>query len=122
MKTSSSFASAHVFPGGNLSAEQDGEIPAPEDPRRHQDGVVYRLSAVRETFEESGILLAKRKDNPEKLLELSDAEREEGRHAIHENKVKFTEWLDGKGGLPDIGTSAQFFKFSKVIADHWKML
>ncbi|MCJ1350170.1 MAG: hypothetical protein MMC33_000151 [Icmadophila ericetorum] len=111
VKTSTSFASAHVFPGGNLSVEQDGEIPAPEDPLRHQDGRIYRLGAVRETFEESGILLAKRKDNPEKLLELSDAGREEGRHAIHENRVKFTQWLDEKGGVPDIDALIPFTRW-----------
>ena len=94
---------AHVFPGGNLSAKQDGDIPDVADGRGHQDSKVYRLGAIRECFEESGILLAKRLDDPEKLLELKDEERENGRHAIHTNSTSFKNWLKDKGGVPDIG-------------------
>lgn len=42
-------------------------------------------------------------DDQDKLLELSDEEREDGRHAIHDNSVKFQDWLKGKGGIPDTG-------------------
>ena len=103
VQTSSSFPSAHVFPGGNLSAEQDGEIPGVDNPARHEDGNVYRLAAVRECFEESGILLAKRADNLERLLELSDEERYQGRHAIHENTIGFQDWVKEHKGVPDVG-------------------
>lgn len=104
VQTSSSFPSAHVFPGGNLSANQDGAIPAPNDPARHRDGPVYRLGAVRECFEESGILLAK--DASGQLLQIEDGIREEGRRAVHSNKVKFAEWLKEHGGKPDTGRHA----------------
>ncbi|KAI7321929.1 hypothetical protein KC315_g8981, partial [Hortaea werneckii] len=53
VKQSTSFASAHVFPGGNVSTFHDGEPPAPEYPERHEDSEIYRLAAIRETFEES---------------------------------------------------------------------
>ena len=86
-----------------MSPAQDGEIPEPSDRRRHQDSLVYRTGAIRECFEESGILLARRKDRPGELLSLSDEEREQGRHAVHENKVKFKEWVEQKGGATDTG-------------------
>ncbi|OCK77756.1 hypothetical protein K432DRAFT_407036 [Lepidopterella palustris CBS 459.81] len=100
VRTSSSFASAHVFPGGALAPEHDGEIPAPDSPLRHEDGEAYRLAAIRETFEESGILLAKNKRTGRLFTEIGDAEREEGRKAVHGGKVGFREWLDEKGGVP----------------------
>lgn len=103
VKTSTSFASAHVFPGGNLSEFHDGPVPPPGDAKRHVDSLAYRLGAIRETFEESGILLARKggKDGP--LLNLPTSERDEARKAIYENKVSFTAWLESVGGVPDTG-------------------
>jgi hypothetical protein len=103
VQTSSSFPSAHVFPGGNLSLSQDGEIPAPNDPRRHIDGPAYRLGAIRECFEESGILLAKKNDGSNSLLEVEEAERERARKEIHAGKLKFREWVKQQGGVVDTG-------------------
>ena len=102
VQTSSSFASAHVFPGGHLDP-QDGALPPVEDVKRHEDSEAYRMGAIRECFEESGILLAKSKGNPEDLLSLSDEEREEGRHAVHANRIPFQEWVSQHGGVPDTG-------------------
>lgn len=62
-----------------------------DDIQRHEDSEPYRLAAIRECFEESGIFLAKRTGNPEELLTLTDDEQEHGRHAIHENKTEFRE-------------------------------
>lgn len=91
MKTSSSFPSAHVFPGGNISS-QDGDFPPAGHPDSHDDGAYYRKAAIREMFEESGILLAKNKSTGQ-LVKLSPTEREEGRHAIHKNEITFDQWL-----------------------------
>lgn len=102
VRSASSFAAAHVFPGGNVDPLHDGEPPTPDDPARHQDGSVYRLAAIRETFEESGILLA-RNNGFGRLIEVEDSEREEGRRLVHEGKVPFEKWLAGKGGRADIG-------------------
>lgn len=99
VKTSSSFASAHVFPGGNLDANQEGPIPEPSSPARHIDSENYRLGAVRECFEESGILLAKDRDG--KMLAISDAEKEEARARIHANTLNFKTWVESKGGVVD---------------------
>jgi 8-oxo-dGTP pyrophosphatase MutT (NUDIX family) len=102
VKTSTSFASAHVFPGGNVSASHDGVVPDEDSPERHIDSNVYRMAAIRETFEESGILLAKNKSNGQ-LLNVPEKDREEGRKLIHAGKVSFPDWLDQRGGVADTG-------------------
>jgi 8-oxo-dGTP pyrophosphatase MutT (NUDIX family) len=94
-----------VFPGGNLSAEQDDTIPGPDDVSRHKDGKAYRFAAIRECFEESGILLARRSDG-QGLWDMPESEREAGRKAIHENQVSFKAWLSDHGAKPDIGKSS----------------
>ncbi|KAL4998801.1 hypothetical protein BDV10DRAFT_194131 [Aspergillus recurvatus] len=91
VKSSTSFASAHVFPGGNLSL-QDGRCPPPGDPRRHEDASWYRNAAIRELFEESGILLAKNQGSG-KMLAVGENERERGRSEIHKKQTTFSEWL-----------------------------
>lgn len=101
VKQSTSFASAHVFPGGNVSTFHDGDPPAPETPERHEDSEIYRLAAIRETFEESGILLA-RNAGFGRLIEAPQAECEEGRRLVHSNQIPFTQWLAQKGGRADI--------------------
>lgn len=106
VRTSSSFASAHVFPGGNLDAFHDGDIPGVDAPSRHEDGLVYRMGAIRETFEETGILLAKRKDGSGELVSLDSAERDAARKKIHGCEVKFADWVDSVGGVPDTGKSS----------------
>lgn len=102
VKQSSSFASAHVFPGGNVSEFHDGRAPEPDSAQRHVDSEVYRKAAIRETFEESGILLA-RNAGFGRLIEVPEAEREEGRKLVHSNKVPFEQWLAQKGGRADTG-------------------
>lgn len=109
VKTSSAFASAHVFPGGNCHAFHDGPIPGPQDPDRHLDGDVYKLAAIRETFEESGILLAR--DANGALLSLPESVREEGRKAVHANKIPFPEWLKSHGGVPDTASLVPFTRW-----------
>ena len=103
VRTSSSFPSAHVFPGRNLSASQDGEIPSVADPRRHIDGPAYRLGAIRECFEESGILLAKRNDGSDAILEVAEDTRQQARKDIHAGNVKFIDWVKSLGGVVDTG-------------------
>ncbi|KAK3299824.1 uncharacterized protein B0H64DRAFT_437039 [Chaetomium fimeti] len=117
VQTSSSFASAHVFPGGNLSSFHDGPLPAVDTPALHEDGPAYRLAAIRETFEESGILLAKRigQTRDQGLLQIPDDVRETGRKLVHGNTVKFTEWLRNQGGEPDVDN---LLPFTRWITPH----
>ena len=100
VQTSSSFASAHVFPGGALSKTHDGAIPDPDSASRHVDGPAYRLAAIRETFEESGILLARSRTTGQ-LARIEDAEREQGRRDVHAGRVVFTALLDKWGAEAD---------------------
>ncbi|CZT51961.1 related to NUDIX family hydrolase [Rhynchosporium secalis] len=110
VRTSSSFPSAHVFPGGNLSASQDGDIPGADDAERHVDGRAYRVGAIRECFEESGILLARKKDG-EGLLEVEEESRENGRKDVHANKVGFEDWVKEQGGVLDIDSLQPFTRW-----------
>ncbi|XP_044719792.1 NUDIX domain-containing protein [Hirsutella rhossiliensis] len=98
VQSSTSFASAHVFPGGNLDAFHDGAVPGPQSPARHRDGPAYRMAAVRECFEETGILLATGRQG---LISLPAAERDAARARIHANEVPFGEWLASVGGVAD---------------------
>jgi 8-oxo-dGTP pyrophosphatase MutT (NUDIX family) len=102
VQTSSSFPSAHVFPGGNLSPFHEGPIPESESEARHADGETYRLAAIRETFEESGILLARRQDGSRSLDVPADI-LEAGRKTVHAGQVRFGEWLANLGGTADAG-------------------
>ncbi|KAL8695982.1 MAG: hypothetical protein Q9201_007882 [Fulgogasparrea decipioides] len=100
VKKSSSFASANVFPGGHIDPD-NGPLPPQGDVRLHEDSPAYRMGAIRECFEESGILLAKSLNNPSSLLQLDDRERDSGRHAIHNKEVGFQDWVKSHGGIPD---------------------
>lgn len=68
----------------------------------HQDGKAYRLAAVRETFEETGILLARGKGDS-KLLEVEADEVARQRKRVHMNEVKFVDWLESQGAVADTG-------------------
>jgi hypothetical protein len=59
------------------------------------------MGAVRETFEESGILLAKKEDGS--LLEVEEGVREKARKDIHAGKLKFGDWVREQGGVVDLG-------------------
>lgn len=66
-----SFGGVHVFPGGNLDAAQDDSLG---------------VTAIRETFEEAGLLLA---SGPAP----SDAVLDAARNAIHAGKILFQAFL-----------------------------
>lgn len=103
-----------MFPGGNLSASQDGEIPASTDSKRHVDGPAYRMGAIRECFEESGILLARRKGSND-LLDVEESVREKARKDIHAGKLKFRDWVEEIGGIADTGPQILFFKYEPFL-------
>ena len=118
------FSSAHVFPGGNLSAFHEGSsIPAVDSPERHVDGPAYRIAAIRETFEESGVLLARPADSSivqsslrspfedRTLLHVSDDTSGPARVDVANDKIRFEDWLASVGGVPDNGGFFCFFFF-----------
>lgn len=101
-----------MFPGGNLDPFHDGDVPKEGSAEVHCDGDAYRLAAVRETFEETGILLARKKDGAKGLLEIEREEVAEARGRVHRSEVKFTDWLDSKGGIPD---TSKFLVFTLTL-------
>ncbi|OCT49520.1 hypothetical protein CLCR_07391 [Cladophialophora carrionii] len=114
VQTSSAFPSAHVFPGGNLEAS-DGEVPSdPKDVNRHKDSLAYRTGAIRELFEETGILLARSSSSAKSLLRISRDARKAGRQAIHSNRLKFKEWLAQSSGPDAVLDTDRLLPFT-----HW---
>ncbi|KAI1446002.1 hypothetical protein F5Y02DRAFT_417611 [Annulohypoxylon stygium] len=111
VQTSSAFPSAHVFPGGNLSNFHDGTVPGADDLTRHEDSIPYRLGAIRETFEESGILIAREEGASENSLNVSSEERNRARKAVYKNEVHFVEWLQTAGGVADTDNLIPFTRW-----------
>ena len=114
IKTSSSFPSAHVFPGGNLEAS-DGPLPSEvKDPKRHVDSIAYRTGAIRELFEESGVLLARESSAPDQpLLSLDQETRLAGRNDVHGGKLSFRDWLKKQSETAVLDTE------SLIPFTHW---
>ncbi|KAI1464181.1 uncharacterized protein F4812DRAFT_214863 [Daldinia caldariorum] len=110
VKESSSFPSSYVFPGGNISTFQDIRTSSPGK-GRHEDSVVYRLAAIRETFEESGILLAREEGKDGKLISVPNAERDKARKAIHQNRLHFNTWVEELGAVPDTDNLVPFTRW-----------
>jgi 8-oxo-dGTP pyrophosphatase MutT (NUDIX family) len=112
-QTSSAFPSAHVFPGGNLDPS-DGSLPSdPRDVNRHIESQPYRVGAIRELFEETGILLAKESKGSTSLLTVSDAARLQGRKAVHKSSIQFQSWLAQQS------TSAVLHTEGLIPFTHW---
>lgn len=76
-------------------------MPPLDDVQRHEDSEAYRMAAIRECFEESGLLLA-RASSSDNLVQLSEREREKGRKAVHAEEVPFAEWVKQRGGVADV--------------------
>ncbi|KAK7694023.1 hypothetical protein QCA50_003599 [Cerrena zonata] len=72
------FAKAHVFPGGNVDSDQDDS---------------FVTTAVREAFEETGLLLV----SPDKGKLPSDSDLDAARDAIHSRKLMFKDFLNQHG-------------------------
>ncbi|KAL4077241.1 NUDIX domain-containing protein [Scleroderma yunnanense] len=78
-----SFAGTHVFPGGNFDADQDTSLA---------------MTAIRETFEETGLLVA----SPVSLHPLNKSTLEQARHAIYERNLDFRTFLRCHGCETDL--------------------
>ena len=97
------FASgALVFPGGSLDPD-DHVLAARPELIHHTEtldalALAFRIGALRETFEECGILLARPKGSTA-LASAKDAKRVEDKHraALCESKIAFSQILDAEG-------------------------
>ncbi|KAF8525072.1 NUDIX domain-containing protein [Hysterangium stoloniferum] len=87
---SKSFAGAYVFPGGVLDAQQDTS---------------NKLTAIRETFEETGVLLA----SPLGSSPIPSPETlNVARRSIHSQKIPFTTFLAQNGLTADVNVLLPF--------------
>lgn len=84
-----SFAGQHVFPGGNFDAKQDTSL---------------EWTAIRETFEEAGLLLAL-SDTPKTLL---DIDLTQAREAVHGGQTTFSTFLTNNNLRADVGALLPF--------------
>lgn len=91
---SSTFANAHVFPGGAISSS-DNESASP-----------LKLCAIRETFEETGLLLT---TPPPTKAALAGAQA--ARSEIHADRLSFTEYLSSHGLEPAVDQLIPFTKW-----------
>jgi 8-oxo-dGTP pyrophosphatase MutT (NUDIX family) len=86
------FQTKQVFPGGNTDPE-DGMSPA--------------LTAIRETFEESGLLLASHPDTPTSFS-LGDQALNKARDAILRKENTFNQFLKENSLMPDVNSLHPF--------------
>ncbi|KAF9469229.1 hypothetical protein BDZ94DRAFT_1151973 [Collybia nuda] len=85
------FGGVHVFPGGNFDKKQDASLA---------------ITAIRETFEESGLLLASSITGSEE--EVPDHVLDEARRSIHEQNMLFETFLQDHKLKPDTSSLLPF--------------
>lgn len=93
-KTLAFMANYHAFPGGQRDAA-DAEVPILNE-AGHEE-VVMRVAAIREIFEETGVLLARGAER------LSAARIHEMREDLHADRVSFRDLLEAEGLMLDAG-------------------
>ncbi|KAA1469375.1 hypothetical protein DENSPDRAFT_763200, partial [Dentipellis sp. KUC8613] len=90
-----SFGGVHVFPGGNYDAKQDES---------------YQMTAIRETFEESGLLLASSQSQSASRSQpaLDDKTLETSRESIHAQGLLFKDFLRTHNLSADVSSLLPF--------------
>ncbi|KAJ7572058.1 hypothetical protein C8J56DRAFT_1070202 [Mycena floridula] len=82
-----SFGGVTVFPGGNFDKAQDAS---------------FKITAIRETFEESGLLIATGATMP------SDTVLDDARHEIHSQRTFFQDFMSKHALKPDLDALLPF--------------
>ncbi|PWW79153.1 NUDIX-domain-containing protein [Tuber magnatum] len=97
---SSTFPNSHVFPGGVVSPQ---DTPTPATPLLE----TLKLCALRETFEETGVLLTTTPPPPS----LTPTLLAEARKAIHDSTLTFPSFLKSYGLTPNTSALHPFTKW-----------
>ncbi|KAK4184996.1 hypothetical protein QBC35DRAFT_440353 [Podospora australis] len=109
VQSSSAFPSAHVFPGGNVDRfhdDLDGSMVESKSSVDYtkswwfSESDIFRRAAIRETFEEAGILLAV-DDKTKQLVDLPDTLIAEQRKEVHASRKRFGDFVASVGGMLD---------------------
>ncbi len=98
-------AGALVFPGGRVE-EADHELAiraadCPNPDNLNTDALAFRIAAIRETFEECGVLLARPRES-DRLIDAATLKRLEDQHraALNAGSIGFDAVLGSEGLLP----------------------
>jgi 8-oxo-dGTP pyrophosphatase MutT (NUDIX family) len=98
-------AGALVFPGGRVE-EADYALAAQPENCPNPDGLdaaamAFRVAAIRETFEECGVLLARARDS-DRLIDAETLQRLDAQHraALNAGSIGFDTVLESEGLLP----------------------
>lgn len=104
---------AYVFPGGKVDDADHAEVFEPicdnlDDAQASErlgldhGGLAWLVAAIREMFEEAGLLLARR-DGDDDVVDLDDpdiaARYNDARHAVHEGELSFSQFCADEGLL-----------------------
>ena len=101
------FPDLHVFPGGKVEQDDEGfdnccdsltDQAASTILSVTDNGLRYWVAAIRECFEECGVLLANQCDREFTYRDSSQVEEfDRTRHALAENELEFKEWVTANG-------------------------
>ncbi|PFH54250.1 hypothetical protein AMATHDRAFT_72755 [Amanita thiersii Skay4041] len=87
------FGGVHVFPGGNHDKKQDASL---------------KVTAIRETFEEAGLLLASPINPALSGPSIPQSEFDHARRAIHSQSLFFQDFLESHKLKPDVDSMLPF--------------
>lgn len=95
-----------VFPGGNLDKKQDSSL---------------KITAIREAFEESGLLIARPSDSLSRTL--SDAVLDEARFAVHGQTKTFQQFMNENNLIADTESLLPFTTWiTPIEAPRWAVV
>lgn len=112
---SSFMGGVYVFPGGVVDAADSSpallerctgrsEAEARAQLGVPEDALCYWVAAIRELFEESGVLLARHRDgSPLGLSDGDNSARQSARLALNSGELSFADWIEREDLILDLG-------------------